>query len=187
MIDPNSVSTLRVGQLPPSDFSLTDKIPHEVGTDLNQGTVQQLSDFIALQIETSSGIAFRAVTVVDGGTLPNTTVEEWILVGKGTFYNVNGGATIVCTEELNALMSNGIYWFIGVEIPIVADSAYIILVPKIQFTADGVLDTFNIGVTATIKAVFWNGALLNDSDWSQTGTTFSLTFTPALGDLIKPI
>jgi len=187
MIDPNSVSTLRVGQLPPSDFSLTDKIPHEVGTDLKQGTVQQLSDFIALQIETSSGVAFRAITVLDGETLPATTQEEWILVGKGTFYNVGGGATIVCTEELNALMSNGSYWFIGVEIPIVADSASIISVPKIQFTADGVQTNFNIGVLAAVKSIFWNGALLNDVDWSQTGSIFTLTFTPALGDLIKPI
>ena len=62
------------------------------------------------------------------------------------------------------------------------------LVPKIQFTADGVQDTFSTGViTATIKAVFWNGALLNDVDWSQTGTTFTLTFIPTAGDLIKPI
>lgn len=61
------------------------------------------------------------------------------------------------------------------------------VVPKIQFTSDGIQNTFNISVSANIKAVFWNGALLNDIDWSQTGTTFTLTFTPALGDLIKPI
>ena len=61
------------------------------------------------------------------------------------------------------------------------------LVPKIQFTANGVQDTFSIGVTATIKAVFWNSVLLNDADWSQTGATFTLTFTPTAGDLIKPI
>ena len=61
------------------------------------------------------------------------------------------------------------------------------LVPKIQFTADGITATYSIGVTSTIKAVFWNGALLNDVDWSQTGTTFTLTFIPTAGDLIKPI
>lgn len=48
-------------------------------------------------------------------------------------------------------------------------------------------DTFDIGVNAIIKAVFWNSVLLNDLDWSQTGTTFTLTFIPANGDLIKPI
>lgn len=60
-------------------------------------------------------------------------------------------------------------------------------VPKIQFTADGIQDTFDIGILAEIVAVFWNGALLNDLDWSQTGTEFTLTFTPDAGALIKPI
>ena len=62
-----------------------------------------------------------------------------------------------------------------------------ISVPKITFIADGVQDTFNIGVLAIIKAVFWNGALLNDNDWTQSGTNFTLTFIPSLGELIKPI
>ena len=75
---------------------------------------------------------------------------------------------------------NGIEWATGMIVPVE--------LPKIQFTADGVQDTFSMGViTATIKAVFWNGALLNDLDWSQTGTTFTLTFIPTAGDLIKPI
>lgn len=188
MIDPNLITTVRVGQLPPADFSASDLIPHEAGTDLFQGTVQQLSNFIALQIGASSGIAFRAITVLDGQTLPVTTQEEWILVGKGTFYNVSGGATIVTTEELNALMSNGDYWFLGVEIPINVDSATVVTVPKIQFAADGTTDTFDIVVLAEIKGVLWNGVALNDNDWSQTGSTFTITaFTPALNDIIKPI
>lgn len=60
-------------------------------------------------------------------------------------------------------------------------------VPKIQFTADGITDTFDIVVNAEITAVFWNGVILNDNDWSQTGTTFALTFIPSSGDLFKPI
>ena len=120
-IDPNNINTTRVGQLADAPFSLTDQIPHEVGTDLKRGSVQSFADFLALQIGASSGISFVAVTVPDGGTLPNTTQEEWLLVGKGTFYNVNGGATIVTTEELNALISNGTFWSIGVEIPIAAE------------------------------------------------------------------
>lgn len=63
----------------------------------------------------------------------------------------------------------------------------IISVPKIQFTADGVQDTFDIGIAAEIKAVGWNGVLLNDDDWLQTGTTFTLTFVPDNGHIIKPI
>lgn len=74
---------------------------------------------------------------------------------------------------------NGFEWVTGM---IVSES-----VPKIQFIGDGVLDTFSIGVNATITAVFWNSVLLNDNDWNQFGNTFTLTFVPANGDLIKPI
>jgi len=59
--------------------------------------------------------------------------------------------------------------------------------PKLQFTADGSQTTFNLGIESLINAVFWNGALLDDVDWYQTSNTLSLTFTPALGDKIKPI
>ena len=219
MIDPNNVTTIRVGELPTEVFSLTDMIPHEVGTDLKKGSLNDLAIFISAFIGSSEGVGFRAVSVTDGQTLPTTTKEEFILVGKGTFYNVLGGSTLILTEELNAIVSNGSYWFIGVEIPInfeftgitqeiregfldtapsedtvfkalalkanISDTP--ISVPKIQFTADGIQDAFDIGVLANITAVFWNGALLNDNDWTQSGTNFTLTFTPSLGELIKPI
>jgi lysophospholipase L1-like esterase len=118
MIDPNTAITIRVGELPSQPFNLTDNIPHEVGNELKRGTVQQLSDLIASVINVSGGVGFRAVTVVDGQTLPSTTEQEFILVGKGTYYNVSGGETLVLTEELNAIVSNGYFWFIGVEIPV---------------------------------------------------------------------
>jgi hypothetical protein len=51
MIDPNAISTIRVDQLAAADFNLTDNIPHEVGQVLKRGTVQQLADLIATQIE----------------------------------------------------------------------------------------------------------------------------------------
>src|SRR6478735_4718394 len=41
--------------------------------------------------------------------------------------------------------------------------------PKRQFTADGVQNTFDLTTTALANIVFWNGALLDDADWSQTG------------------
>ena len=118
MINPDLVNTIRVGELPSEPFNLTDNIPHEIGTDLKRGTVQQLADFIATVIDVSGGVGFRSVSVVDGQTLPETTTQEFILVGKGTYFNVGGGDTIVLTEELNALVSNGSFWFVGVEIPI---------------------------------------------------------------------
>lgn len=118
MIDSNEITTIRVGELPSEPFSLTDNLPHEVGTSLKKGTIQELSTFIAAYIGASEGVGFRAISVTDGQTLPTTIKEEFILVGKGTFYNVSGGSTIICTEELNAIVSNGSFWFIGVEIPI---------------------------------------------------------------------
>jgi hypothetical protein len=59
--------------------------------------------------------------------------------------------------------------------------------PKIQFIADGITYDFNLGTAVRTKAVFWNGVLLNDNDFSQSGTTLTLTFTPVSGDIIKPI
>lgn len=111
-------TSLKVGQLAPEVFSGTDLIPHEVGGILKRGNLTDLATFIGGIIGGGSGVGFRAVQVNDGDTLPTTDKQEFILVGKGTFYNVGGGATIVTTEELNAIVSNGVFWFIGVEIPI---------------------------------------------------------------------
>lgn len=118
MIDPNIVTTTRVGELPPSPFELTDNMPHEIGDALFRGTVQQLADVIGDYLGTVSSLAFNPTTVIDGGTLPNTSSNEWMLVGKGTFHNVGGQPDIVTTEELNAITSNGSYWSLAVEIPI---------------------------------------------------------------------
>jgi len=46
-INPELVTTIRTGELPTSPFSLTDKIAHEVGTDLKQSTIADLINFIA--------------------------------------------------------------------------------------------------------------------------------------------
>jgi hypothetical protein len=73
------------------------------------------------------------------------------------------------------------------KVELALDSSAINGLPKLYFVADGVSSSFDVGTTATIKAVFWNAALLNDLDWSQVGSIFTLTFIPANGDLIKPI
>jgi len=126
MIDPITTNTARVGELPNEPFSLSDKIPHEVGIDLKSGTVQQLVDLVANVLDTTGGVGFRAVSVTDGQTLPTTTTQEFILLGKGTYYNVSGGDTIFLTKELNAVVSNGSFWFIGVEIDINAEDLGIV-------------------------------------------------------------
>jgi len=121
MIDPLLISTISVEQLVEAPFNLTDNIPHEVGTNLRRGTVNDLAIFIAGVIETTDSLAFLPIAVTDGQTLPNTTTNEWFLAGKGTYLQTGGYPNIVCTEELNAIIGNGINWALGVEIPIVVD------------------------------------------------------------------
>ena len=124
-IDPATTTTVKVGELASAGFNASDLTPHEVGGILKKGTLGDLATFIGGQISATSGVGFRAVSVTSGQTLPTTTQQEFILVGPGTYINVGGGATITTTEELNALVSNGTYWFIGVEIPIQAvDGAF---------------------------------------------------------------
>ena len=222
MIDPNLITTERVGELPSNPITLTSKLAHEVGTDLNQGTVQALADVIGAYLGTIGGLSFNPTTVSNGQQLPATSTNEWILVGKGTFPNVGGGSTIVTTEELNALTSNGTFWSLAVEIPINVELAGITQnirsgytqtvpsenrlfnefalytktadlpnpfsqIPKVEFICDGVVNSFDIGVTTRANAVFWNSALLRDADFSQVGSIITLTFTPDLNDVIKPI
>ena len=137
-IDPNNTSTVRVGELPSAPFLGTDLVPHEVAGQLKKGTLSDLATFIGNYVQTTDSVGFRAVTVTDGQTLPSVTAgkNEFILVGKGTFYNVGGGATIVCTEELNALVTSGISWAIGVEINIEGEDIGIV-----QTIREGFLET----------------------------------------------
>lgn len=88
--------------------------------------------------------------------------------------------------ELTILLTTVLVTDSTITVADVANPIYV-PVPKIQFTADGVTDIFDIGVVANIKAVFWNSVLLDDGDWDRIGSTFTLTFVPALGDKIKPI
>jgi hypothetical protein len=56
-----------------------------------------------------------------------------------------------------------------------------------QFVANGIDATFDLGTVISAKAVFWNGALLDDADWSQVDNILTLTFIPSNGEPIKPI
>ena len=46
MINPNDITTIRVGELPPSPPTLGSKIPHELGTDLKYFTITQIIEFL---------------------------------------------------------------------------------------------------------------------------------------------
>ena len=109
-------TSIKVGQLPSAAIAGTNLIPHEVEGLLKKATITDLAAFISA----NGAVGFRAVSVPNGGTLPSTTQQEFILVGPGTYNNVGGGSPITVTEELNALVSNGTFWFIGVQIPIEA-------------------------------------------------------------------
>lgn len=156
-INPENISTLRVGQLPPNPFGLTDKIPHEIGTILNQGTVQQLADAIGAYLGMMSGIAFLPISVTDGQTLPTTTSPEWFLAGVGT-YNQVGFPNVVCTEELNAIISDGTSWSLGVAIPIsFTGIAGVSQIKTVRFSGAGQDYTLPSGATA-IKGWINDGA-----------------------------
>jgi len=49
-INPAEISTIRVGELTPALPNLASKIAHEIGTDLNQCTIQQLVDLLNLNV-----------------------------------------------------------------------------------------------------------------------------------------
>ena len=134
-LDPTLLSSTRLGQLPSAAISLSDNMAHEVDGNLKRATIQELSDFIANYASTIQGVGFRPANVQDGQTLPNTIIKEFILVGKGTYYNVNGGSTIVLNKELNALVSNGSFWSIGVEIPVNVELAGIVQTIRSGFLA----------------------------------------------------
>lgn len=57
---------------------------------------------------------------------------------------------------------------------------------KIQITATAGQTVFNIGTTASVNAVFREGVLLDDGDWSQSGTNITTIFPFALGERFKP-
>ena len=158
-INPNEISTTRVGNLPASALNLTDIIPHEVGTILTRSTIQDLSDFIANYIGAGDGLSFNPITILDGGTLPDSSSNEWILVGRGTFHNIGGSPDIITTEELNVLTSNGSFWSLSVQVPINVELA-------------GIVQTIREGETETTPSedAIFNALALkaNTSDFSYS-------------------
>jgi hypothetical protein len=120
-INPDNITTIRVDQLPDTGITLESLIPHTNGTELNSSPVSELVTLVASAIESGIGVGFLPVSVTDGQTLPAIPTDpSFILVGAGTYINLNGFPDLICTEELNAIMSLSDHWEIAVEIPIVA-------------------------------------------------------------------
>lgn len=168
-------TSVRVGELPVATFSPTDLIPHEVGGLLKSGTLQNMATAISLIIGATAGVGFRSVQMIDGGTLPTTTVQEFILVGKGTYYNVGGGATIVANEGLNVLVSNGSSWSVGVSIPIITPD---IIVKKynqlILLTTSP--QTYTLPNNVEVQILHLNGGFIYPSNWVQVGNLLTITY-----------
>ena len=187
MIDPQIVTTVKVGDLPSEPFLGSDLVPHEVNGNLKKGTITDFATFLATIIGSSDAVGFRPVTIVDGQTLPSVTPNknEFILVGKGTFPNVGGGLPITTTAELNALVTSGVSWSIGVEIPIQVESdGTAIDTYKTDIIYTGATITVPSGVK--IRNVYLNQMPAYASDWSQSGTTITVT-TALNGDKITLI
>jgi hypothetical protein len=118
-INPELITTIRVDQLPDETLSLTNLFPHTVGTDLKSATIQELVDLVATAIGVSGGVGYIAISVTDGQQLPDVPeLPSFFLCGAGTYLNINGYPNVICTENLNAVMSLTDHWELAVEIPI---------------------------------------------------------------------
>lgn len=118
-INPELITTIRVDQLADGVLGLDSLIPHTVGNELKRSTIQELVDLVATSIGSGSGVGFLPISVTDGQQLPNVPTDpSFFLAGAGTYLNINGFPNIICTQELNAIMSLNDHWQLAVEIPI---------------------------------------------------------------------
>lgn len=182
MINPEEITTARVGELPPSPFELTDNIPHEIGETLFRGTVQQLGDVIGDYLGAVSGSSYNNTVVSDGGTLPDTTFKEWLFVGKGIFHNIGGQPDIITTEELNILSSNGSYWSLAVEIPIDVELAGITQNIRSGYTQTTPSEDIVFNRFAEVIEIINQ---LNSSSILNSSSVSGLTVSEALNNLLS--
>lgn len=166
-------TSVRVGELPPAIFSSTDLVPHEVGGLLKSGTLADMASAISLIIGATAGVGFRAVQVNNGDTLPTTTQQEFILVGKGTYFNVGGGATVVANEGLNVLVSNGTSWSLGVSIPIITPE---VIVRKYNQLILRTVNPQNYTLpdNTQVQILHKNGGFLYPNFWVQNGNILTI-------------
>jgi hypothetical protein len=137
-INPDNITTIRVDQLPQFPVGLTSEFPHAVGTILKKDTIQALVDLVATAVGSGSGVGFLPISVTDGQQLPNVPTDpSFFLCGPGTYLNINGYPNVVCTDELNAVMSLTDHWQLSVGIPITADLQSIGISQSVN---NGVLD-----------------------------------------------
>jgi len=137
-INPDNITTIRVDQLAEATLNLTNEFPHSDGATLKKATIQSLVDLVATAVGSGSGVGFLPISVTDGQQLPNVPTDpSFFLCGPGTYLNINGYPNVVCTDELNAVMSLTDHWQLSVGIPITADLQSIGISQSVN---NGVLD-----------------------------------------------
>lgn len=152
-IIPEDITAVRVDQLANDSITPTSLLAHQVGTELKQDTVQGLINLVATALGTSVGVGYLALSVTDGQQLPDVPeTPSFFLCGAGTFLNVNGYANVVCTENLNAVMSLSDHWELAVGIPITA------FAPNLQEVTDTGATTDNEVTTGNLTINRVNGA-----------------------------
>lgn len=88
-IDPNLITTVSTGELPTAAFSLTDKIAHEVGTDLKHSTIQDLVTFITPFM---TAIQYQVITLhVDSTYIANNFDETGLGINLMSGYAICNG------------------------------------------------------------------------------------------------
>jgi hypothetical protein len=98
-LDPALLSSTRIGQLAPADFSLTDNLAHEVGTQLKRGTVQQLVGLLAPLV---TALQFQ---VIELDVTASYIADNFDITGLGT--NLCLGYAI-CNGQNNTKNRNGL-------------------------------------------------------------------------------
>ena len=174
-INPNEITTVRVDQLASASLDLAKLIPiAEVNGELKQSTIQALSDFIANVIGATGGVGFLPISVTDGQQLPSVPENpSFFLAGKGTYLNINGFPNIVCTDELNAIMSLSDHWELAVGIPIVAEVGVQTVTGSAVDNTDPLNPVINsTGGSSTLQEVTDNGNITTNSITVQ-GVTIS--------------
>ena len=97
------MSNVRVGELPSALFNLTDNLPHEIGTDLKRGTVQELINLIAPLL---SALQFQVISLdvtiaYINSNFDNTGLGTNLCLGYAICNGNNG------TKNRNGLVSLG--------------------------------------------------------------------------------
>lgn len=158
-IDPNLITTKRVGELPPSPPTLLSKIPHELGTDLNYFTISELVTLLqpymnAFQFEKKI-LSVNSQYIIDNfddtGLGKNICLGWAIMNGQNGTQNVDGMTSIAYGATRNVIGQTGG----STDAVVVAHSHSI--------------DIYNADITGSLKVADGSGAKSGTVTTNSTG------------------